>query len=153
MSEGAFPYSESLIGREIGVSRGTLRSWRGLHLEESLDWQKNGAEILLSEDGVKRVAKLAGVSLPNLDLTHCLAGQKKNGAVATAKKMVVVPPMPINPRVVLAEDENGERSLVDVGRNGMFVFGDVIEVGPHPVQQGIWRHLGDIPRDRRRPIR
>jgi transposase-like protein len=150
MSEGAFPYSESLIGREIGVSRGTLRSWRGLHLEESLDWQKNGAEILLSEDGVKRVAKLAGVSLPNLDLTHCLAGQKKNGAM---KKMTVVPPMPINPRVVLAEDDAGKRHLVDVGRNETFVFGDELEVGPHAVQQGIWRHLGDIPRDRRRPIR
>jgi hypothetical protein len=147
MSEGAFPYSESLVGREIGVSRSTLRNWRGLHLEEELDWQKNGAEILLSASGLDRIVKLVGA--PQLDLVACLAGQKKNGA---PKKMTIVPPMPMNPRMVLAEDENGERCLVDVDKNGTFVFGDVIEVGPHETQKGIWRLVSQVPRDRRRPV-
>lgn len=144
----AFKYSESRLSHEINVSRTYVRSLREDNLKQGVHWQKNpGGEVLLTQKGVNAILDLTSKSIVDLDL--CLA--QKNGARNQTQIMRVVPPMPMNPRVVLAENDDGKRLLVDVGRNGTFCFGDQIEVKTHPVQTGILQLVSPIPRDRRRP--
>lgn len=151
MSDLAFPYSEARLAGQLAITRREIRQLRADHLEQGLDWQKNGAEILLSKDGLARICRFEGTPLTRVKLDECLSQKNGENSTVLHKKMTVAPPMPINTRMVLAEDEQGERCLVDVGKNGTFVFGDEIEVGPHESQQGIWQLLSAVPRDRRRP--
>jgi hypothetical protein len=145
--KAAFLYSEALLAKQIGLSRTKSRALRE-RLEEGVDWEKNpGGEVLLAEEGIQRIIDFTkSAAIVNREL--CLA--EKNGAPDHKKIMRVVPPMPMNPRVVLAEDMDGKRLLVWVGRNATFSFGDEIEVQPHPVQSGILQLVSPIPRLRRR---
>jgi hypothetical protein len=150
-----FLYSEARAAKALGVNRDEIREIRELHLERNSDWRKIGRDILLTEAGLLLLIRfLVGARLYNSDLprlSDCLP--QKNGANGARKKMRVVA-VPINPRMVLANDSGDpgqEQHLVYVGRNATFAFGDEIEVEPVPEQKGIWQLTSEVPRNRRRP--
>jgi hypothetical protein len=63
------------------------------------------------------------------------------------KKFVVVQ-IPLNPRMVLANesgDPNQDRHLVYVGINTNFVIGDALDVAPYETQKEVWRFVGTMP--------
>ena len=154
-----FQYSEALFAQETGLSRTHIRFLREQHLNENVHWQKTRGEIAFSSSAIKRLWRTLRVRPASFDLARCIIGaQEKNGAESILlgsashpipRKMTVFA-IPPNPMVVRATDEHGEPQLVWVGRNFNFVRGDEIEVAPHESQQGFWRLLGPLPRDRRR---
>jgi hypothetical protein len=154
-----FKYSEARLAEVIGLEREKFRNIRRMALKEGRDWKKFRGEVLLSEGTVNYIARAFGVE--SLDLERCLPVDdeqpppeivESNGH-PQRKKMRVVPPKPFNPRIVIAEDEQGNREIVWVGRNDNFCFNDEIEVEPHETQTGILQCVSEIPRDRRRPHR
>lgn len=151
-----FLYSEALVAEQLGLPRDAARELREKNLRRGTHWKKNNGDILLTELAVERIAALCLTKMP--DLERCKLSPRPQASPngeslpPPRKKLTVVPPMPINPRMVRAQDENGECHLVDVGRNGTFVFNDEIEVEPHPAQLGMFLCLSPIPRDRRRPL-
>jgi hypothetical protein len=171
-----FPYSESKLSATSGISRFDLKRLRKEHLKKGKDWvnRPKCGGILLSENAIKKL----GESIPVLEslsrstaLDQCkpiLSGGVESRHAAThvrsggtnkadhsgssappAQKLTVVR-IPPNPRIVLAKDEDGEIQRVWVGRNQMFVPGDVLEVEPVPNDVGMWRFIGNMPRDKRR---
>lgn len=60
--------------------------------------------------------------------------------------------LPVNQRVLIARDSNKQVHTVEVGQSATFVYGDLIEVKPHPTQGGIFKLISAVPRDRRRPL-
>jgi hypothetical protein len=150
-----FKYSEARLAEAIGIDRDQLRITRGL-LKEGRDWKKIRGEILLSEGSANYVLKAYDVE--KLELDQCLPLKEPVPEIVELnghplrKKMRVVPPKPFNPRIVLAQDDEGNREIVWVGRNDNFCFNDEIEVEPHETQIGILQCVSEIPRDRRRPL-
>lgn len=150
-----FLYSEAQLAKAIGVSRDEMRDVRELHLDRDSDWKKIRREILLTEAGLRLLVRFfVGTKLFSTDvprLSECLP--QKNSANGAKKKMRIVA-IPLNPRMVLANDSGDpgqEQHLVYVGRNATFVFGDEIEIEPVPGQKGVWQVISAVPRDRRRP--
>ena len=139
----AFIYSEARVAESLGISRTEVRHYRSSELMPGVDWKKERGEILLSDKGLERLSGLCGQALP-AGFVQTL--QKKNGG----PKKMRVSQIPPNPRMVLAQDDDSDCHLVYVGNNTTFVVGDEIEVVPHSIQKGIWTHLGQPPRDRRR---
>jgi hypothetical protein len=149
-----FEYSEALVADQLGLPRDAAKELREKNLRRGTHWKKNNGDILLTETAVERIASLCLTKMPDLERCKPAARQEDgNGAHPLRKKLRVVPPMPINPRLVYGQDDDGERHVVDVGRNGTFVYDDEIEVEPHPEQQGIFICVSPTPRDRRRPWR
>jgi hypothetical protein len=152
MDSATFKFSEARVAEQLGISRDAIRDVRAINLEPGLDWKKISGEILLTHDAVGRVVKLTFTQMPDLEL--CLPQPKSpqvpNGEHPLRKKMRVIPPRPFNPRVVFAQDAEGNRQLVWVGRNDTFCFDDEIEVEPHETQTGILQCVSPVPRDRRR---
>lgn len=154
MDPSTFKYSEARVAEQLGLPREALRDVRLVNFAPGLDWKKISGEILLTEGAVERAAKLTFTKTPELE--RCLPQPKAhqaNGEQPTRKKMRVIPPRPFNPRIVFAEDAEGNRQLVWVGRNDTFCFDDEIEVEPHETQTGILQCVSPVPRDTRRPIR
>lgn len=150
MAQAAFKYSEELVSRQIGLPRDEIRVIREENFDSGVDFKKIRGEIMLTENAVWRLATLSLTKMPKLELCEPSKEPETPNGEHLPKKMRVVPPMPINPRIVYAMDEEGNRELVWVGRNGTFCFEDEIEVAPHPEQTGILICLSPIPRDRRR---
>ena len=148
------------MAEAIGVEREEVRAFRET-LKEGRDWKKIRGQVMLSDGSATYVGKAYGVELdlekllspalveePLPEVTE-LNGQNGHWP----KKMRVVPPKPFNPRIVLAQDDQGNREIVWVGRNENFCFNDEIEVEPHETQTGILQCVSEMPRDRRRPHR
>lgn len=155
MPAPGFNYSEMRVAEQLGLSRDEARDLRVSHLERDVDWKKIRGTILLTQKGISQLVKIQKSKPPNLKL--CLpadeTAQPSNGAEehpTTRRTMRVIPPMPFNPRIVYAQDDEGEKHLVEVGRNATFCFDDQIEVEPHETQIGILQCVSAIPRDRRR---
>ena len=157
----AFQYSEALFAQETGLSRVDAKFLRDRHLHENEHWKKKGGEIALSASGVKWLWRRLRPRPALFDLGRCVIGaaNEKNGAAPILlgspshpipRKMTVLA-IPPNPMVVRATDEYGAEQLVYVGRNFNFTRGDKLDVAPHESQQGLWRFLGSLPRDKRRP--
>jgi hypothetical protein len=141
MSEERF--SEDKLATQLGVPRKDLRGVRKVAMTEHVDWEKIDGEIYYTLTGLHLLKGFYDV--PLVTVTSIQADLPKNGRV----KMTVVD-IPMNPRTVLAEDEQGARSVVFVGRNATFARGDKIEVGPYEGQQDVFQLLSAIPRDKRR---
>jgi len=148
--KGAFPYSEIRVAEQLGISREQMREVRAKNLVRDVDW-KNGGEVRLTEDAIWMLCRVLLLKLPNLEF--CLHEEKKHAPTEQpeSQKMTVIPPRPLNPRVIYAIDDDGNKALVWVGNNATFAFNDVIEVVPHETQTGILQCVSPIPRDRRRP--
>jgi len=147
-------FSETIVARALGLTRGDAREFRQLHLAFG-DWKKKRGEVLLTLDAIDRFARFYNLKTPTIDELEKFAteGSSNNGEQPPEKKIWhgrIVPPKPLNPRLVFVEDENGERYVVEVGRNATFCFDDHIEFVPHETQTGIWSCLSPIPRDTRR---
>jgi hypothetical protein len=156
-----FKFSEARLAEAIGIDRDEARLSRELlKLKEGRDWKKIRGRVLLSEGSAKYVAQAYGVK--ELDMELCLPAEEPDPPPEVVetngqnghwpKKMRVVPPKPFNPRIVLAQDDQGNREIVWVGRNDNFCFNDEIEVEPHETQTGILQCVSEMPRDRRRPL-
>lgn len=160
MAETAFHFSEARLAEQLGLSRDEVREVRQQKLARGVDWKNVRGEILLTEAGVSRIADLNHLKQPNLESCRAVAREDQSNGQGhrhpLRKQMIVVPRMPSNPRIVCAkerpEDPDEAVSLVWVGRNENFCFGDVIEVEPHETQTGVWQCVSEIPRNRRRPI-
>lgn len=153
----AFLYSEARLTDSLGISREDLRPVRQL-LKEGRDWKKIGGEILLTKGSTNYISKAFGGGAPDLESllpVHEAPPEVAQSNGAVHRKMRVIPPMPINPRVVYAQDVDAQgeegKALVWVGHNDTFCFEDVLEVEPHETQTGILQCVSEIPRDRRRP--
>jgi hypothetical protein len=147
----AFLYSEKVIAEQLGLSRTNVCELRALYLEEGNDWKLIRGAIVLSEQGVNKLAKLIDQAAP--DLKTCPADAASAEKEGAARRLIVIAKC-INPRMVLANesgDPNQERQLVDVGINKNFASGDEIEAGPHDVQPGILQLFCNVPRTNRRP--
>jgi hypothetical protein len=151
-----FKYSEARLTDSLGITREDLRPVRQL-LKEGRDWKKIRGQVLLSEGSANYIAKAFGNDSLNLDelLPEVAPEVAEANGHAQRKKMRIIPPPSFNPRVVFAQelDAQGDegKSLVWVGNNKNFCFGDEIEVEPHETQSGILQCVSEIPRDRRRP--
>jgi hypothetical protein len=148
-----FKYSEARLADSLGVTRQDLRPIRQRLLREGRDWKKIHGQVLFSEGSTLYIAKAFGVESPNLEALLVPLEEDPPPAIVESngyKKMRVIPPKPLNPRVIYAQDEAGNKSLVWVGRNDTFCFDDEIEVKPHETQTGILECVSEIPRDRRR---
>jgi hypothetical protein len=108
--------------------------------------------VLLSERGLIHLlnftGNLEGSDLAAIDVASLLTEKNGSEPEPETKKLVVVA-ICANPRMVLANesgDPNQPRELVDVGRNKNFAVGDVVEVGHHKAQQGVWQLVSKLPR-------
>lgn len=156
MTDATFQYSEARFGELIGLSREKIRESRD-QLVPDREWKKLRGQVMLTADAIWLICALYGVQVPDLEQCKPQAPEQgTNGEHEARKKMRVVQPMPINPRIVYAEElgENGDgnhvKMIVWVGDHKNFCFGDEIEVEPHEVQTGILQCVSPIPRDRRR---
>jgi hypothetical protein len=148
----AFIFKEAWVAEVLALPRSELRSHRNTHLEENVDWKKDGGEIKLSERGLERV--LAWNGLPLTDEFLEKLKEKSDATEPGQKKLTVVVAIPPNSRMVLANesgDPNEDRELVDVGNNTNLAIGDVLEVGEHEVQHGMFQLLSKLPTTSRRP--
>ena len=157
-----FQYSESKIASACGVSRYDMVKLRKEYLRDGIDYRNLGRNggVAYSDGAVK--ALTPHLPLSGLDLKEVEVWDKKRFPVEIANpegwvkiepapaaqlQVVRIPP---NPRLVLAKDEKGEVYRVFVGRNMTFVIGDRLPVEPWEGNPGVYKHVGQIPRDRRR---
>lgn len=142
----AFIFKEAWVAQVLAVTRSELRSHRNTHLEEDVDWKKDGGEIKLSTRGLERVLAWNGLALTD-ELSQKL--KEKDGT----KKLIVVK-IPPNRRMVLANESGDPEQaceLVDVGNNKNFAIGDVLEAAEHEVQHDVFQLVSKLPTTNRRP--
>lgn len=147
----AFIFKEAWVAEVLAVTRSELRSHRNTHLEENVDWKKDGGEIRLSTRGLERVLAWNGLALTDEFLEKL---KEKNDATETGPKKLTVVAIPPNLRMVLANesgDSNQDRELVDVGNNKNMAIGDLLEVTEHEVQHGMFQLVSKLPATNRRP--
>jgi hypothetical protein len=143
-----FTYSERRIGERTGWSRAELKKLRG-GLDEDVHWKRLQGAVSFNLAGLKQLwKKTRAAELLDLQALAEPAAPKPTILLAplNAPRTMRVIALPLNPRIVLAEDELRQRYTVRVTDNGVFHVGLEIEAEPDPANPGIWRVVGPVPR-------
>jgi len=120
--------SEVDFGRRFGISRTTLRDLRAKHLEEGVDFEKNGGPVVLTKNGREKIAGLIR--------TADRAGEPVAVQDAIVERILIVAVVPKNPRVVLAvaPGTTEPRLTVRVASNVNYALG--MEITARPADDG-----------------
>lgn len=149
-----FTFSEARFANALGVSRSDLKSIREKNLEKNVDWKRvAGGEIGLTRSALKRLwKKLPAGKTDSIDLASCVlqAPPERHATIPMqpldAARQMRVSAIPLNPFIVLAEDEHGQVYRVLVARNSVFARGIEISARPDPNHADIWMIVGPVPR-------
>jgi hypothetical protein len=151
MSEhnGAFIYSEARLGEVTNWPRKFAKKLRDDLLERDRDWRLEHGAVRLNLEGLKRLwKKTRAPALRDLAslIEPVTAREAINLPPLNAPRRMRVTAIPINPFIVLAQDQLRQDYSVRVAKNEVFCVGLEISAEPDPTHPGIWRVVGPVPR-------
>lgn len=141
-------YPEQLVAERLQLTHGALEAYRR-SLKKNDDWKKDGREILLSPDAVKRL--LAELGSPDYDISSCAIAENGEKQKPASVELTIEKIFP-NPRLIQARTEAGELVRVRVPSSVNFQPRMKIKAHPPLNEQGpqLYRLEGRVPRFRGR---